>query len=500
MKIHVIEPVVSENRKLRVGAYCRVSTDAEEQENSLDNQIKHYRDLIEERPDYEFVKVYYDYGVSGFKEKQRTGFQEMMQDAREGRIDLILTKSISRFARNTDIVLRSTRELKELNVGVFFELQNINTLSAKGELMMTIVAAFAQEESVSSSLGAKMVYQRKYEAGIPVQYLERSFGYKKDASGMFIADDKEAKWVKKIYEMIAEGYTISAVARFMNDQGVKTVGGAEWTASTVVRIIENEIYKGDYIMHKYFVNEDRKLVKNRGEVDSWYITEDHEPIVSKGLWEKAQEAMNVKRDYLSTPSDIREMTEENYPYKEKLFCDCCGYPLKPRIYSNGNRMNWGCSGAKRYGKGFCPGVNVPDGVIKEWDIDGNIYIFERPGEKGIKEYRFHKESYWKRYNKVKQHTWDVEPNTKESYPYKDRIFCKHCGGPLVRYISKGNRVHWICNTTKRKGKSVCPGVRISDEVIRSWMPFNQDIYISKRRRKSGEEYYSHTCQKPKIKS
>lgn len=127
--------------------------------------------------------------------------------AQKGKIDLILTKSVSRFARNTSIVLEATRKLKELNVGVFFELQNINTLSGEGELMLTILAAFAQAESESGSAGAKMVYQRKYEAGIPVQYLERSFGYTKDERGVYIADESEAVWVRKIYEMAADGYT-----------------------------------------------------------------------------------------------------------------------------------------------------------------------------------------------------------------------------------------------------------------------------------------------------
>ena len=129
--------------------------------------------------------------------------------------------------------------------------------------MLTILAAFAQAESESGSVGAKMVYQRKYEAGIPVQYLERSFGFKKDERGVYIADKEEAAWVRKIYEMAADGYTPASIKRYLNENGVKTVGGAEWIDSTVFRLIENEIYKGDYIMHKHFVNEERKLVRDR---------------------------------------------------------------------------------------------------------------------------------------------------------------------------------------------------------------------------------------------
>ncbi len=152
--------------------------------------------------------------------------------------------------------------------------------------MLTILAAFAQAESESGSTGAKMVYQRKYEAGIPVQYLERSFGYTKDERGVFVADEAEAVWVRKIYEMAADGYTPASIKRYLNENGVKTVGGVQWVDSTVFRLLENEIYKGDYIMHKHFVNEERKLVRNRGEVDAWYIEDDHEAIVSRNSGRK----------------------------------------------------------------------------------------------------------------------------------------------------------------------------------------------------------------------
>ena len=295
MEIQIREGNREQKRKLRVCAYCRVSTDADEQENSLENQIRHYETVIKANPSYEYAGVYSDFAISGFKEK-RPGLQKMLADAQKGKIDLILTKSVSRFARNTAIVLEATRKLKELNVGVFFELQNINTLSGEGELMLTILAAFAQAESESGSAGAKMVYQRKYEAGIPVQYLERSFGYMKDERGVYIADESEAVWVRKIYEMAADGYTPAAIKRYLNENGVKTVGGTKWIDSTVFRLIENEIYKGDYIMHKHFVNEERKLVRNRGEVDAWYIEDDHEAIVSPELWQKAQDAIEAKEE------------------------------------------------------------------------------------------------------------------------------------------------------------------------------------------------------------
>lgn len=161
----------------------------------------------------------------------------MLADARAGKIGLILTKSVSQFARNTCIVVEATRELRELDVGVFFELQNINTLSREGELMLTIIAAFVQAESESEGVGAKMVYRRKYEQGIPVQYLERSFGYAKDKNGNFLPDMVETEWIKIIYKMTAEDYTLTAISHFLNEKGVATVDGAEWTMGTVFHFI-----------------------------------------------------------------------------------------------------------------------------------------------------------------------------------------------------------------------------------------------------------------------
>ena len=194
MEIQVIEPKFDTFRKLRVCAYCRVSTEEEEQENSLDNQIEHYEAEIKANPGYEFAGIYRDFGISGFKEN-RPGFQEMLQAARNHEIDLIITKSVSRFCRNTDTLLKAVRKLKELGVGVVFELQHISTLSESGEVMLTVLAAFAQAESENYSALAKLVYTRKYQAGIPVQYLERSFGYKIGANGTYQPDPAEAPWI-----------------------------------------------------------------------------------------------------------------------------------------------------------------------------------------------------------------------------------------------------------------------------------------------------------------
>ena len=169
MEIEVREPKKKLFKRLRVCAYCRVSTEQDEQESSLENQMTHYEEAIRANPNYEFAGVYSDSGISGFKEN-RPGFQKMLEAARKKEIDLIITKSVSRFCRNTDTLLKTVRELKELGVGVLFELQHIDTPKASGEVLLTVLAAFAQAESDNYSALAKMVYTRKYQAGIPVQY------------------------------------------------------------------------------------------------------------------------------------------------------------------------------------------------------------------------------------------------------------------------------------------------------------------------------------------
>ena len=222
MNITIIEPTApKKQKKIRVCAYCRVSTEEEEQSNSLENQISYYEDLIQRNPDYEYAGIYHDFGISGFKEA-RPGFQKMMQAAREQQIDLIITKSVSRFCRNTDTLLKAVRELKGLGIGVFFELQKINTNEQAGELLLTVLAAFAQAESENYSALAKMAYTRKFEAGIMVHHLERSFGYRINNLGEYEPDPEEAVWVKKIYELCIDGYNLGQIAKYLNQNGVKT--------------------------------------------------------------------------------------------------------------------------------------------------------------------------------------------------------------------------------------------------------------------------------------
>ena len=272
--------------KLRAAVYCRVSTKHNEQEDSLENQIEHYRSVVGADPSYALTEIYYDFGISGYKEK-RPGFQKMLTDARNGRFDILITKSISRFSRNTATVLNTTRELKELGVGIYFELQNINTLSQDGELLMTLYAAFAQAESEGARKHSLMAIKRKYETGNPPRQLHRCLGYSKDKSGRLFAD-KDAELVRELFEYAAAGLTISEITAYLNSENISTKRGCRYSRSSVMRILRNEAYTGDYVGQRYYVDSSRKLVPNDGSRKSYFYQNDHEAIISRELFESAQ--------------------------------------------------------------------------------------------------------------------------------------------------------------------------------------------------------------------
>ena len=201
-----------------VAVYCRVSTKAERQSDSLENQIKHYSETVDADPRYHLVEIYYDFGISGYK-NARPGFQRMMDDAEQGKFKLVITKAITRFARNTQTVLTATRRLKELGIGVFFELQNINTMSQAGEMLMTLFAAFGQAESEGARMHTLMALKRKYDQGNPPRQLQRSMGYTKGPDGEFYPD-VFAPLVLEIFEMAADGYTPGQITNYLNSEGI----------------------------------------------------------------------------------------------------------------------------------------------------------------------------------------------------------------------------------------------------------------------------------------
>ena len=306
-------------QKKRVCAYARVSTDRRRQEDSLENQMETYERLITGNPEYEFIGVFADQGISGYCEN-RPQFQRMMEKARAGEFDLIITKSISRFARNTVTVLKFARKLKELGVGIFFEEQNINTLSGDGEMMLAVLASFAQEESRSMSENNKWSIRKKFERGEVMITTSRFLGYDKNEYGDLIVNRKEAEIVSLTFDLYLMNVGSSRIGELLDYLGVKTVTGTTWESGTINGVLCNEKYKGDFHLQKYYTPENKRnhTRKNNGEVQSYYISENHEPIVSPEVWEKVQEVREQRKRDRNIGQDSTMKFQNRYPLSGML--------------------------------------------------------------------------------------------------------------------------------------------------------------------------------------
>lgn len=389
MRIKVINAKPKfENRKQRVCGYARVSTDSLEQEGSLENQEEYYRTLITSNPLYEFVGVFSDQGISGYKEK-RPGFQAMIEEARKGNIDLIFTKSISRFARNTVTVLKFARELKSLGVGIFFELQKINTLTSEGEFMLTVLAAFAQAESEGSSANSKMTYRRKFKQGIPHIQAKRILGYDMDEYGDLVINHEQAAVVRLIFDLALKEIWPSNIKEYLNKNEIKTITGKEWSDSGVFKILHNEIYKGSLRLQKTFTDSNRKTRKNEGQVDSWYIEDNHTPIVIKEEWERVQEILAKRSVKLREKAEkIPKIKIKAYPLSEMLYCSKCGAVLYHKITNKGKQVYWACTTSAKVSRKACSGIWLPEIIADTWNITEKSIVMEGEDEYGTKYYTY----------------------------------------------------------------------------------------------------------------
>lgn len=390
MRIRVIKPTKAvEKQKKKVCAYVRVSTDSLQQEDSLENQTTYFKGFITANPEWEFVGIYSDQGISGYKEN-RPGFQKMIEDARAGNIDLIVVKSISRFARNTETVLKFTRELKSIGVGIFFELQNINTLSGAGELMLTILAAFAQAESEGASANAKMTYKRKFESGIPAHGLESTFGYKANAQGDIVVDEEKAAVVRQIFDLAEQGIWSSKIKQHLNKNGVPGCAGGDWDDTAVFRVLHNVSYKGDLILQKTYRDSRRRQRKNEGQVDQWYIAENHQPIVPPDQWDKVQEILQKRSEHLQTPAppkpDKPRSSRNTYPLSNLIYCPICGEKLIHK-WGKGRNEYWACKTNLKVGKDACKGIWLPAEVANGWgEITEPIVAVQYEDEYGMRRF------------------------------------------------------------------------------------------------------------------
>lgn len=369
MKIKVIKPSQNARQeKKKVCAYARVSTDSLEQEDSLENQTAYFRDFIQSNPEWEFVGIYSDQGISGFKEN-RPQFQQMIADARAGKIDLIVVKSVSRFARNTETVLKFSRELKSIGVGIFFQLQNINTLSGAGELMLTVIAAFAQAESEGASDNARLTYKRKFSAGIPASGLERTFGYEADDAGVIHIVEPEAEIVRMIFDLAEKGVWPGKIKSLFNKKKVMNCTGLKWNDTGIFRILHNPAYKGDLVLQKTYTDSNRIRHRNEGQADQWYISDNHPAIVPPEQWDAVQEILQKRSEHLKrrkekivSPNGSRSV----YPLSGKLFCPLCGAKLIHKKGNCGTDAYWACRTNLKVGADACKGVWLPEPIADRW--------------------------------------------------------------------------------------------------------------------------------------
>lgn len=270
--------------RIRVCAYARVSRDTVDSAHSLESQKEYYTRIYRNNPEYEFVGMFSDFGISGAKES-RPAFDEMLRRARNNEFDLIVTKSISRFARNTILLIKVIRELKELGVAIFFEKEGINTISCEGEMLLSIYGSVAEEERKQVSSNIKWSIQKQYLKGNPCLSFGRIFGY----DDGFTINEEQAKTVRLIYELYLQGASGERIARALREMRAPYYFGNDWSGQRVLRMISNPIYCGDMLMQKFYSDFRGKLVRNRGELPMYFVEGHHEPIVSKDVWLRAQE-------------------------------------------------------------------------------------------------------------------------------------------------------------------------------------------------------------------
>lgn len=278
-------------KKRKVCGYARVSTDRDEQFTSYEAQIDYYTKFINARDDWQFVKVYTDEGITGTSTKKRDGFNSMIADALNGKIDLIITKSVSRFARNTVDSLTTIRELKENNVEVFFEKENIWTFDSKGELLITIMSSLAQEESRSISENVTWGLRKRLADGKVTVPFTKFLGYDRGPNGELVVNPEEAKIVQRIYKEFLDGKTLAEIITGLERDNIKTPTGLDcWRKDQLCRMLRNEKYRGDALLQKTYTDSflTKKAIKNDGSVPMYYVTGSHEAIIDPIMWDAAQ--------------------------------------------------------------------------------------------------------------------------------------------------------------------------------------------------------------------
>lgn len=354
------------NRK--VAAYARVSSNHEEQKSSYAAQVDYYTRYIKGREDWDFVKVYTDEGISGLNTKNREGFKQMVSDALAGKIDLIVTKSVSRFARNTVDSLATIRKLKANHVECYFEKENIWTFDSKGELLLTIMSSIAQEESRSISENCTWGQRKRLADGkVSVGY-KNFLGYDRGENGGMVINEAQARIVRRIYGLYLSGMSTYSIAKKLTEDGIPTPSGKrKWGSNTVASILRNEKYKGDALLQKEFTVDflTKKKKKNEGEVAQYYVENDHPPIVSKEVFEAVQAEISKRRKGNGHRSGISILAS-------KIICGDCGNFYGAKVWHSNDkyrRVVYRCNKKYDTGKKRCSTPTISEKDIERLFVD-----------------------------------------------------------------------------------------------------------------------------------
>lgn len=345
-RIDTVDAKMKQQKVKNVCAYCRVSTNIPHQKGSYESQLEYYENMIRSKADWNFAGIYADYGKSGTKEKGRTDFMRMLEDCEAEEIDIICTKSISRFARNTVECIKVVRELKKKQIDVYFEKERIHTLSEKSELLLSIYSSVAQAESESISSNQKWSIQKRFLNGTYI-LPNPAYGYYTNENGLLELDQKRAVVVRYIFDEYLDGNGVWLIAKSLNAQKIPTrTGKKNWIPVTVYTILKNSIYTGDLLLQKTYSEDTVPFVrrKNHGEYRQVLIENDHEPIVTHEEYETVQRMLKQKSN--RTKENQEEQPEEISEFKGKVICGICGSSYNRQVKKDRtgkSNITWSCA-------------------------------------------------------------------------------------------------------------------------------------------------------------
>ena len=466
IKIEQEVPVIQTKKK--VAAYARVSMESERMSHSLSAQISYYSSLIQKNPGWQYAGVYADYGITGTRTAKREQFQKMLSDCEAGKIDIILTKSISRFARNTVDLLETVRHLKSIGVEVRFEKEKIHSFSEDGELMLSLLASFAQEESRSISENCKWGIRKRFQSGEIGVANKRILGYRYDEEQKkYLIVLEEAESVRWMFQMYLDGVTLRDIADRMNRAGIRSIRGYTFQEASVRQLIFNEVYAGDMKRQKCYIADpiQKSKVKNHGELPQYYMTDCHEAIIDRETYAKVKAEMK-RRASLINPT---------YCFTAKIHCGICGanYARKKGIVKGRTYVHWICRSKKETGT-TCSSINFSEEELKNicaeiLDLDA---FDEEVFESRVKDIvvledgdvEFHlvggETKRWKNL-----HLNDTRHTVTLTDAFQGKIRCAKCGKTYHRVNSANRWVYWYCMGKKKKGSS-CDSPNYTDFQLR----------------------------------